>query len=66
MDTCRQAGIYAYGAATGTTGSAATTRHAATMGGAYADASKEQEFHTRLGMPAVDVDAVCEESHREG
>lgn len=66
MNTCRRAGIYAYGAVTGTTGSAAATRHAATMDGAYAGALRERKSHTRLGMPAVNVDAVCEEPHREG
>ena len=45
MNTCRQAGIYAYDAATGTAGLAAATRHAATMGEAYADALKEQGSH---------------------
>lgn len=66
MNTCYQAEIYAYDAVTGTTGLAATTRYAATMDEAYADASKEQKFHTRLGMPVVNVNVVCKELHREG
>lgn len=61
MDTCHRAGIHVHDAAAGTTGLAATARHAAATDGAYADALRERKSHTRLGMPAV-----CGESHRGG
>lgn len=66
MNTCYQAEIYVYDAVTGTIGLAATTRYAATMDEAYADALKEQKFYTRLGILVVNVNVVCKELHHEG